>query len=147
VCVVCAGGCGIVDPHSVEEALQRGGQVPQHAGQSITSTLRASAPQGLANRRTHTHRHTDTHTLTHTHTHTHTHSRAAPALCHPLCIVSHTLRHSQTDIYLKTTSYEMCTHARNTCMLVHIQYYRYQHTWSYLHCFSPRIPTSPAQMV
>lgn len=54
-CVLCVGGCGIVDPRSVEETVQRGGQVPQHAGQSITSTFRASSPQGLANSHTHTH--------------------------------------------------------------------------------------------
>lgn len=69
-CVLCAGGCGIVDPHSVEETVQRGGQVPQHAGQSITSTLRTSSPQGFADSLT-------THTLT------------APALCHPPRTVSH----------------------------------------------------------
>lgn len=69
-CVLCVGGCGIVDPRSVEETVQRGGQVPQHAGQSITSTFRASSPQGLAN------------------SHTHTHTLTAPALCHPLRTVS-----------------------------------------------------------
>lgn len=47
-CVLCAGGCGIADPRSVEETQQRRSQVPQHTGQSITSTLRASSPQGLA---------------------------------------------------------------------------------------------------
>ena len=51
-CVLCAGGCGIADPCSVEETQQRRGQVPQHASQSITSPVRASSPQGLAN--THT---------------------------------------------------------------------------------------------
>lgn len=59
--VLCAGGCGIVDPRSVEETVQRGGQVPQHAGQSITSTLRAGSPQGLANSQPHTRTHADTH--------------------------------------------------------------------------------------
>lgn len=54
-CMLCAGGCGIVDPRSVEETLRRGGQVPQHAGQSITSPLRASSPQGLTHTQTHTH--------------------------------------------------------------------------------------------
>lgn len=61
--VLCAGGCGRADPHGVEETVQRGGQVPQHAGQSMTSTLRAGSPQGLANGLTHTnaHAHTPTH--------------------------------------------------------------------------------------
>lgn len=70
--VLCAGGCGIVDPHSVEETEQRGGQVPQHAGQSITSALRAGSPQGLVNSLSLscTHRLTD------------------PALCHLSLMVS-----------------------------------------------------------
>lgn len=56
-CVLCAGGCGIVDPRSVEETQQRQGQVPQCAGQGITSPLRASSPQGLANTHLYTHAH------------------------------------------------------------------------------------------
>ena len=64
--VLCVPGCGIVDPCSVEETVQRGGQVPQHAGQSITSTLRAGSPQGLVN--SHTHRRTHARTGRHAHT-------------------------------------------------------------------------------
>ena len=80
-CVLCAGGCGIVDPRSVEETLQRRSQVPQHAGQSITSMLRASSPQGLANSRTHTY------------------SLTAPALCRTLHLVSHTYSHRHLYTY------------------------------------------------
>lgn len=93
-CVLCAGGCGIVDPRSVEETLQRGGQVPQHAGQSITSPLRASSPQGLANSCTRTDRHTRT--------------LPAQALCHPPCTVSDSQTATNTRTrtkrqYLKTS--------------------------------------------
>lgn len=95
--VLCAGGCGIVDPHSVEEALQRGGQVPQHAGQSITSTLRASSPKGLAN--------------THTHVMTRIRTHWLLELCVILFAWCHRLPHPWTVRYLKTTSSEMYTHA------------------------------------
>lgn len=53
--VLCAGGCGITDPQSVEETVRRGGQVPQHPSQSITSTLRAGPLQGLVNGAANTH--------------------------------------------------------------------------------------------
>lgn len=53
--VLCTGGCGIADPQSVEETVRRGGQVPQHPSQSITSTLRAGPLQGLVNGAANTH--------------------------------------------------------------------------------------------
>lgn len=62
--VLCTGGCGIVDPQSVEETVRRGGQVPQHASQSITSTLRAGPLLGLVNSPTNTHMHMHIHTHT-----------------------------------------------------------------------------------
>lgn len=98
-CMLCAGGCGIVDPRSVEETLQRGGQVPQHAGQGITSPLRVSSPQGLTHAQTHTH--------------------CLLQLCVILCAWCHIFRFRQTHVLIHTDC-KMLRNIRNNGIYTNI---------------------------